>query len=180
MSFLELNNKQKRSFLLFMSRSQSEKIRACVFNVLLNSSIIISPIDRVYLQRHEQILKLLASRRVGLGEKRALVERKGAVIARIFRVVLDYIDQYEAGGGGETSDTDLSSDTEDIVSSPAETNPAESSSCMEFSSGGSPPGISSNQDCGSDISEDSEGSDTFATLPHTSPASQEFDTGNDL
>ena len=91
--FLSLNYRQREGFIYHMSSSQCDKIRSCCFNVLLNSSIKIGDGDRAYLRRHNKLVKLLASRRVTLNDKRGLLAKKGAFLSRIVKIALDYIVQ---------------------------------------------------------------------------------------
>ena len=90
-AFLSLNIRQRESFILHMNKSQCEKVRCCTYNVLLNSSITLNNTDRAYLRKYQDILKLVASRRVSLSEKRGLLAKRTNVIARVLKVASEYI-----------------------------------------------------------------------------------------
>ena len=122
-SFFKLNRRQRQSFLLFMSRSQCETLRSCVFNVLLNARVSISSIDRVYLARYNQVLRILASRKIRVADKRNIIIKRAALIARVLKVVNTYIETLRAirnpDSEGSGSDSEEAIDVDEVCEDPA-------------------------------------------------------------
>ena len=112
-SFFGLNRRQRQSFLLYMSKAQTEVLRNAITNVLLNASVTISSIDRVYLARYTQVLRLLASRRIRVSDKRAIIIKRAALITRVLKVVNTYIESRRALRNVESDNSSSESDEDE-------------------------------------------------------------------
>lgn len=91
--FLSLNKQQSRSFLAGISRGQCNLIRIASYNLLMNSSVQMSDVDRIYLRRHSAAIRKLASRRLCLSDKKDILVKKAPLIRRILQTMSSYITQ---------------------------------------------------------------------------------------
>ena len=93
--FLSLSRRQQDTFLVHVTNAQCGILRNIVYNLLLNSSVqgLISTVDRTYLRRNTTALRSLASRRVCVPDKRAILVRKALLVKRVLIITVKYIDQ---------------------------------------------------------------------------------------
>lgn len=89
--FLLTTHEQRLAILRNITKSQCAKLRQVTYNLLFNDSIELSQEDRQYLKRHSKSVKELASRRVCLARKRAIIVRKHLLIKRIAQITVDYL-----------------------------------------------------------------------------------------
>ena len=92
-TFMSLTPQQSRSFLIGISKDQCDLIRMSAYNLLLNSSIQLSEADREYFKRHSAPLRKLASRRLCLLDKKAILVKRAPLIRRMFKTVSEYIEE---------------------------------------------------------------------------------------
>ena len=95
-SYLQLNTKQRESFLAQMTVRQCNILRNCLYNLIMNSSINISQTDRKYLNKRIGIIKTLASKKVCATDKRDILVKKNLLIRRILRILLTYVQEEKA------------------------------------------------------------------------------------
>ncbi len=91
--FLDLSPQQRVSFLAQIHRNQCNYIQQAVTNILLNSSVDLSAVDREYFRKKKTALKQLASKSVCLDDKRVLLPRYSGVVRRIMLVIVNYLGQ---------------------------------------------------------------------------------------
>ena len=66
-------------------------IRQTAYNLLFNSSMVIEQTDRSYFRRNIGAIRLLASRRVDIGQKRELLTRQPLLLKRLAKVASNYL-----------------------------------------------------------------------------------------
>jgi len=74
-----------------INSEQCEYLRQMFYNVLLNSSVSHSPGDKSYLRRNIRDIRLLASKRVCRKDKKKLLVKKQALVARVCKIVVRYL-----------------------------------------------------------------------------------------
>lgn len=101
--FLALNRFQQETFLVHISAAQCRIIQNVAYNLLLNTSVqsLLSEVDRKYLRRSTSALRTIASRRICVREKRAVLVKKTRLIRRILQISIKYVDQERVGSVSE-------------------------------------------------------------------------------
>ena len=90
-AFLITTHEQRLAILRNITKSQCAKIRQVAYNLLFKDSLELKSEDRQYLKRHATSVKELASRRVCLARKRAIIVHKHLLIKRIAKIAVEYL-----------------------------------------------------------------------------------------
>ena len=86
-----VNHQQRLGILQNISKKQCAIIRQVAYNILFNSSINLTDKDRSYLRRHSKSVKELASRRVCLKRKTAILVKKHQLVKYLAELTLRYL-----------------------------------------------------------------------------------------
>ena len=97
--FLQFSRKQRGDFLASIRPKQCELIQHIAYNTLLNTHMALTIEDRNYLRKHVASIRKLASTKICLPEKRAILIKKGPVIHSLMKIAVDYIDREKADDG---------------------------------------------------------------------------------
>lgn len=88
---LESTNKKQRIALLEnITQGQCLYIREIAYNLLFNDSLNYTEKTRTYLKNNISQLKILASRKICLAEKKHILVKKQQFVKKIAKIVLDY------------------------------------------------------------------------------------------
>ncbi len=104
--FILFAKQQRIDFLKNIRNQQCEIIQHVAYNILLNSNLELNIEDRSYLRRHVSSIRKLASSKICMLEKRAILVKKAPVIHRLMKIALNYIEREEKSKGGVGSDHD--------------------------------------------------------------------------
>ena len=113
--FLDLSPQQRQSFSSQIQRSQCKHLQQTATNILLNSRVDLSNVDREYFRKKKQALRQLASKSVCLDDKRSLLPRYSGLVRRIMIVIVNYLAKIERRVATEGPTTTDGSDTHDSV-----------------------------------------------------------------
>ena len=108
--FLDLSPQQRQSFLSQIRRNQCKHVQQAATNILLNSNIDLSKVDREYFRKKKQALRRLASKSVCLDDKRSLLPKNSGLVRRIMIIIVNYLAKIEkrdaAGSVANTESSD--------------------------------------------------------------------------
>jgi len=94
-SFLQLivttTKNQRLALFRNITPKQCHIIRQVAYNILINTSIQLTPKDRSYLRNSIDLLKQLASRRVEINEKREILLKRHLLVKKIAAIALQYL-----------------------------------------------------------------------------------------
>ena len=86
-----VNHQQRLGILRNITKKQCAVIRQVAYNILFNSSIALTDKDRAYLRRHSKSVKELASRRICLKRKTAILVKKHLLVKYIAEITFHYL-----------------------------------------------------------------------------------------
>jgi hypothetical protein len=84
---------QRISILQTISTIQIKLLQEACYNLLLNSELDISPQNTRHIHKHLLVVKLIASRKVSLLQKRTLIEKHEYLIKVIAGIASDYFEK---------------------------------------------------------------------------------------
>ena len=93
--FYTVNRAQRLGIIKHLTSQQCQILREAVYNLLFNSSIQIIDKDRQYFNRRMTVLRMLASKRVCVKEKRNLLVANQALLQKVVSIVINYLDKKE-------------------------------------------------------------------------------------
>lgn len=85
------NYEQRLGILRNINKSQCGIIRQVAYNILFNKSIELSDKDKAYMKRHSSSIKTLASRKICLVKKKAVLVSKNLLIKRLAKITIAYL-----------------------------------------------------------------------------------------
>ncbi len=88
---LDLSPQQRVSFLAQIRRNQCKFIRQAATNILLNSSILLTSVDREYFRKKKRALRLLGSKGICLDQQRYLLPKYSGLVRRLMLTTVRYI-----------------------------------------------------------------------------------------
>ena len=89
---LGTNRVQRLGVLRNITRKQCTILRHLAYNIMFNSSIELSVKDKSYLKHQINSLKILASKKVCLADKKDIFAKKHLLIKRLAQLGLKYLE----------------------------------------------------------------------------------------
>ena len=89
-TILRLSKKSQRLWIEDLSTSDTRLLRQIAYNILFNSSLELSEKDLKYFRRRLEVLRQLASRRVTVKDKQALLKQNPFILHRLAGIAKAY------------------------------------------------------------------------------------------